>query len=234
MQEVIQLESLIKRDNYTEYVCNKFDMQNKEKVVTSVPMIESEDLEQFNWNIGLILGNSGSGKSTILSRLGRVLTPTYNEEASVISQFTSLTEEEACTALQGVGISSVPTWLKKPHELSNGERARLDLAWTIINTPEGEPIIIDEYTSVVNRLAAMSMSNSLQKWIRRLGKKIILASCHFDIIPWLTPDWIYNLNKQEGGYCEIERMVYSDDEEYTLYSQISEEDQLTNKKEVKC
>jgi hypothetical protein len=36
------------------------------------------------------------------------------------------------------------------------------------------------------------MSNALQKYIRRTNKKIILASCHFDIMEWLLPDWTYS------------------------------------------
>jgi len=39
------------------------------------------------------------------------------------------------------------------------------------------------------------MSNALQKYIRRTNKKIILASCHFDIMEWLQPDWTYSPNK---------------------------------------
>lgn len=44
------------------------------------------------------------------------------------------------------------------------------------------------------------MSNSLQKYIRRTNKKIILATCHYDILEWLQPDWVYDLNK--GGVLE--------------------------------
>ena len=44
------------------------------------------------------------------------------------------------------------------------------------------------------------MSNALQKYIRRTNKKIVLASCHFDIMDWLQPDWIYSPQK---GRLEI-------------------------------
>ena len=44
------------------------------------------------------------------------------------------------------------------------------------------------------------MSNALQKYIRRENKRIILATCHYDIFDWLQPDWIYDLNK--GGTLE--------------------------------
>jgi hypothetical protein len=44
----------------------------------------------------------------------------------------------------------------------------------------------------------------------------------------LNPDWIFNLNKQTNGECEIERLIYKDDEEYALYNNINEKDILTN------
>ena len=61
-------------------------------------------------------------------------------------------------------------------------------------------ILVDEYTSVVDRNVAKSMSNALQKYIRKEKKQIILATCHYDILEWLRPDWIYDLNK--GGALE--------------------------------
>ena len=65
-------------------------------------------------------------------------------------------------------------------------------------------ILIDEYTSVVDRDVAKAMSNAVQKYIRRTNKKIILASCHYDIMEWLQPDWIYSpsrgvLEKKSDG-----------------------------------
>ena len=76
------------------------------------------------------------------------------------------------------------------------------------------------------------MSHALQRYVREKNLKIILASCHFDIIEWLNPDWVFNLNKQTNGECEIERFIYQDDKEYTLYNNINEEDVLTNEYKV--
>lgn len=60
--------------------------------------------------------------------------------------------------------------------------------------------MIDEYTSVVDRDVAKAMSFSLQKYIRRTNKKVILASCHFDILEWLMPNW--TCSPQKGGALE--------------------------------
>ena len=41
------------------------------------------------------------------------------------------------------------------------------------------------------------MSFALQKYLRKHNKKIIVASCHYDILEWLMPDWI--CSPQNGG-----------------------------------
>lgn len=144
-----------------------------------------------------------------------------------------MSEHDVCNLFSSVGLSSVPIWLHKPNELSNGEKARLDLCWTLANAKEGETIYIDEFSSVVNRATSKSMSFALQRYVRKKNLKVVLASCHFDIIEWLNPDWIFNLNKQTDGKCEIERLIYKDDEEYQLYKNINEKNALSNEYIIK-
>lgn len=227
----ITLVSEILNDKYTEYIYNAYDIQNREKTIVEVPLNLGE-CKRKEWQIGIILGGSGAGKSTILSRIGGVIPPTYDFTKAIISNFPTLSEEEVCRLFTSVGLSSVPTWLRKPQELSNGERARLDLAWSLNNSKDGEVILFDEFTSVVDRDVAKSISYCLQKYIRKNNKKIILASCHYDIIPFLTPDWIYNLNKQIEGVVEVEWQIYSDDKEYEEYKQVDDIIILSEKKEI--
>jgi ABC-type lipoprotein export system ATPase subunit len=224
----IFLQSKVLVDNYTEYVCDKFDLQTREEIITEVPLLDTSELSNFKWNIGVLCGNSGSGKSTLLSTLGEPKNPIYDYSKSIISQFPHMSEHDVCELLSSVGLSSVPVWLHKPNELSNGERARLDLCWILANAKENEIILYDEFSSVINRAVAKSMSYALQRYVREKNLKIILASCHFDIIEWLNPDWVFNLNKQTNGECEIERFIYKDDEEYQLYNNINKKDILTD------
>ena len=228
----IMLESLITQDSYCDYVFNNYDIQNKERTITEVPIPSKEDMAQMDkddWNILLICGKSGSGKSTILREIyGDVKPIEYDYNKCVISQFPRLTEEEACDLLCSIGLSSVPTWLRKPQELSNGERARLDIAKAIYEA-NGSIVVLDEYTSVVNRAAAQSMSFALQRYARQKGLKIIIASCHFDIIEWLQPDYIFNLkHRDENNDVEMEKMVYSDNVNYNAFQSVREEDILTD------
>ena len=226
------LESDINSDKYTEYVCDKYDIQDRNKTVTEIPNINIDDLNQLNWNIAILLGNSGSGKSTLLKLFGEPKKIVYDLNKACISQFENVSEEDAANTFFGVGLSSVPTWLRRPNQLSNGEKARLDLAYNIINTPKDELIIIDEFTSVVNRACAKSMSYSLQRYIREQNRKIVLASCHFDIIDWLNPDVIFNLNKQKNLEVETEHLVYKDSEEYNELLNINKDEILTELMEI--
>lgn len=223
--EKIKLISKIEQDKYTEYVSQRYDIQFTEEHITEIPMINEKELNEFEWNIGVICGNSGSGKSTILNKLGEIKKINYDETKAIVSQFPHLTENEVTNLFCSVGLSSVPIWLHKPNELSNGEKARFELAW-ILGNNDGV-ILYDEFTSVVNRDSAKSLSYSLQRYIRENNLKIILASCHFDIIEWLRPDWIYNLNKRDNGECEIEKLIYNDDKEYKLYNSISKTNLLS-------
>lgn len=179
-------------DKYTDHIVNAFDLQVPDrKIEVSIPM---PDIDMGGeWNVGLIVGNSGSGKSTILEELGH--NPNYHVEWSntkpICSNFSPMSPEDVADLFSSIGLASVPNWLKPHRVLSNGEKHRVHLA-KIISAPFDQPIFMDEYTSVLSRDVAKAMSNSVQKYIRKNDKKIVLASCHYDIIKWLQPDWVYD------------------------------------------
>lgn len=206
MSKNIVLKSNIKNDIYTKYIYDVYDIQNREETVTKIPVYLSE-IENFDWNIGLIVGPSGSGKTSILNTLGEINSTDFSKDKPLISNFDWLSPKEACELLSYMGLSSVPTWLRPFNTLSNGEQYRAKLAYTV-GKSNAKYIIIDEYTSVVDRDVAKAMSFALQKYVKRSGKKIILASCHYDIIDWLLPDWIYSPLK-EGALERGDRLRQS-------------------------
>jgi ABC-type lipoprotein export system ATPase subunit/GNAT superfamily N-acetyltransferase len=196
----INLTHKINNDKYTEYIYEAFDIQNKEQ---SNVIVEA-NLEHLpkEWNIGVVYGGSGTGKTTILKNyFKKEMDKSYFDNSkSLISNFDWLEPKDATFLLSAMGLSSVPTWLRPFNTLSNGEQYRANLAYIVGSAKNDEVILIDEYTSVVDRDVAKAMSNALQKYIRRTNKKIVLASCHFDIMEWLQPDWIYSPSK---GRLEI-------------------------------
>jgi ABC-type lipoprotein export system ATPase subunit/GNAT superfamily N-acetyltransferase len=195
----IKLNSSIKNDEYTNYVYEAFDIQNKEETEVEVSFNLSE-AKDFDWNIGVIYGSSGSGKTTILKRMGELSKSVFDGDKPLISNFDWIEPKDATLLLTSMGLSSVPTWLRPFHLLSNGEQYRAGLAYKVGKAKEGEVILIDEYTSVVDRDVAKAMSFALQKYLRKTNKRIILASCHFDIMEWLMPDW--TCSPQKGGALE--------------------------------
>ena len=233
----ITLRSEIVNDKYTEYLYKHYDIQTKDYTATDVPLIPQDDWDKMNsgeWNILLICGKSGSGKSTLLKEIGTPPKLEYDYTKAVVSQFPNLDEEEVCDLLCGVGLSSVPTWLRKPQELSNGERARLDLCMSLYRAREAGIALIDEFSSGVNRDVAKSMSYALQRYVRQKKLKVVICSCHFDIIEWLTPDYIFNLeHKDKDGNVELERMVYADDTDYNVYQSVTWEESLSEPMDVK-
>lgn len=195
----IKLTHPIQNDKYTQYVYDTFDIQNREETIVTIPM-NMGGLSSFDWNIGVIYGSSGSGKSTILKKLGGVKEIKFDKDKPLISNFDWMEPEEAGKVLTSIGLSSIPTWLRPFHLLSNGEQYRAELAYLVASAKDGDTILIDEYTSVVDRDVAKAMSFALQKYIRRENKKIIVASCHNDIMEWLMPDW--TVSPQKGGTLE--------------------------------
>jgi len=132
----------------------------------------------------LIVGSSGSGKSTILKKtLGESFVE-FDNSKSVIENFSSLENGERL--LKSTGLRSIPTWFRPFNTLSNGEAHRAYCALSLDRNIE----YIDEFTSVVDRDTAKSLSNCIRKNFN--GKRLVIATCHRDIEEWLLPDVIYD------------------------------------------
>lgn len=203
MKKVVIVNKVVK-DKYTSYLDEMFDLSKLEyEKHFNVP--ETSDYP-IDWNIGVIVGSSGSGKSTALSVMNPdKLEVVLDNSLGIIQQFQDKSPEEVVEVFNAVGLSSVPTWITPPNKLSTGERFRFDIAYSILRT-DGV-IYIDEFTSVVNRNVAHVVSYALQKYIRKKNRKIVLVSCHYDIIDWLTPDWVFNTARPDDGVVKI---IYGD------------------------
>ena len=123
--------------------------------------------------------------------------------------------------LCSVGFSSPPAWLRPFHALSTGEQFRVTVARTLAESPFRSPSetpspctqgegrgggssnvqtdspefsnisLLDEFTSTVDRTAARIGSSAVAKAVRQRNQKFIAITCHYDILDWLQPDWIY-------------------------------------------
>lgn len=146
-----------------------------------------------SWNIGLIVGPSGSGKTSVARELfGKSIVSAYDwpQDKAIVDGFPAgLGIRDITNLLSSVGFSSPPAWLRPYRVLSNGEKFRVDVARTLAEQPE--LAVIDEFTSVVDRTVAQIGSAAVAKAVRKRKQRLIAVSCHYDIVEWLEPDWIY-------------------------------------------
>lgn len=148
------------------------------------------------WNVGLIVGNSGTGKSTISKELfskNYITHFEYNNKKSILDEMPeNKSVDEISQTLNAVGFSSPTQWIKPYHLLSTGQQMRVDIARAILS--ESETIVFDEFTSTIDRTVAQIGCYAIQKAIAKQNKKFIAVSCHSDIEAWLQPDWVFNTN----------------------------------------
>ena len=151
-------------------------------------------IEDEAWSLGVVVGPSGSGKTSIGREIwgSRSLwRPRWPKDAPVIDAIAADGDFDAATgALAAVGLGSVPTWLRPYHALSNGEQFRANLARLVADAPRRA--VVDEFTSVIDRQIARIGALAFGKAWRRTRGQAVLLSCHYDILDWLQPDWIFD------------------------------------------
>lgn len=149
------------------------------------------------WHVGLIVGPSGSGKSTVARELfGGALVAGYDWPAdkSLVDGFPSRISIKDVTALlSSVGFSTPPAWLRPFRCLSTGEQFRATVARALAEAVAGGLVVLDEFTSVVDRQVAQIGSAAVAKAVRRRKQQLVAVTCHYDVEEWLQPDWILEM-----------------------------------------
>lgn len=198
-------------DKLKAKICKTVDIERTPRVMQMEGIFDvppSERSEEFwevsidlpdEWNIGLIVGPSGSGKTTIAQELlsdylvGEFSWP---DDLSILEAFPKqMSVKDIVALLSSVGFSSPPSWVRPYKVLSNGEQFRVTMARILAESPD--LAVVDEFTSVVDRTVAQIGSSAIQKTVRRMNKKLIALSCHYDIINWIEPDWVYQPHTNE-------------------------------------
>lgn len=163
------------------------------------------------WQIGVVVGPSGSGKSSIGKVIfGENLIHDYTQgwapDRPIIDEIAPDGDfDEVTGALANVGLGDVPAWLRPFRVLSNGEQFRAGLARLICAKPER--VVIDEFTSVVDRQIARIGSQAFQKAWRRTNPngKVVVLTPHYDILEWLQPDWVFDTKTKTFQSGRVQR-----------------------------
>lgn len=195
MKYSVSLSSEASKSYRSTRAANSLDIKIDEKLKHDLS-VEADLAGQ--WKIGLILGASGSGKTTLAKEMfGESVfsesVARLDDSLTILDQMpTDLSYDDCANILLSVGLTSVPCWLRPVRTLSNGQRFRaqvaLALSWKL------PMLVIDEWTSVVDRVVGKIMSACVAKAYRSSSNRIVLVSCHYDVVEWLNPDWIVDCN----------------------------------------
>ncbi len=181
------------------------------------PVIEDFSLLIEPGDVVLITGASGSGKSTLLKLLtssrsglkttmkwkgrfpviGReklgVLDTNFNVSGPLINQVKSKKDiKDAIELLNSVGLTEAHLYIKRPNQISDGQRYRFAIAKLC---DAEKPIwIADEFASTLNSEMAAIVAKGLRKIAYKSGATLILAAPHVNhFIDSLLPNKLIKL-----------------------------------------
>ncbi len=142
-----------------------------------------------------ITGQSGSGKSLLL----RDLVAQMRDEGQKVADLNEIKLEDrpvielvgentthATELLAKAGISDAWIYIRKPSELSDGQRYRLKLAKVMES--DADVWVADEFGAVLDRETAKVVAFNMQKVSRRQGKTLMVATTHTDLGEELGPN----------------------------------------------
>lgn len=146
----------------------------------------------------LITGPSGSGKSLLLRAMVGTI-PLWNQihlnrlrcpKRAVVDCFGRRPLKSVLEILSRVGLAEAGTYLRRPGELSEGQRWRLRLAMGLMRAGRrpGSVVICDEFCSPLDRVTAAVVSRAMRRTITQFAGSAIVATSADDLAGALQPD----------------------------------------------
>jgi ABC-type ATPase with predicted acetyltransferase domain len=161
-----------------------------------------------------INGQSGSGKSLALKELARQMQGEGLKVADLnaielpqvpVINMVGEDIQKAAHYLSLAGISDAWIYLRLPNQLSDGQRYRVKLA-KLIEMRDADVWVADEFGAVLDRVTAKVIAFNMQKQARRLGKTLIVATTHTDLVEELGPSVVI-----EKEFKDRANVVYFED-----------------------
>lgn len=177
-----------------------------------------------------LAGPSGSGKTALLAAIADACPDAIRVEPARLPADRAIVDAVAPRAplagaleiLTACGLGEPRLWLRRPCDLSDGERFRAALARAIghalgraahafgraassgpveaqhaaqrnASRPPISPILCDEFTALLHRRLARAVAHNLRKLVTRRGLVFVAAGAHEDILEDLQPDLIVRL-----------------------------------------
>jgi len=141
-----------------------------------------------------VTGDSGGGKTLLLKAFKNY----FGEEAVSVDDLQVDPEEtlvegvgkdvkEAIEILSLCGLNDAFLFLRRFKELSDGQKYRYKLA-KLVNCKEREVWLVDEFCASLDRVMARVVAFLFQKVARKLGKTVVVATTHDDLVEDFQPD----------------------------------------------
>jgi ABC-type ATPase with predicted acetyltransferase domain len=173
-------------------------------------LFDNLEIDVHQGDVVFITGQSGSGKSCLLREMVSGLRAdglsvgsiddVQFDDRPLIDQI-GATMLEATQLLSFAGISDAYLYIRRPSELSDGQRYRFKLAKLL---EMGSDVwVADEFGAVLDRVTAKVVAYNAQKVARKAGKTLLLATTHTDMIEELGPNLV--IRKRFQDRIEIEQ-----------------------------
>jgi ABC-type ATPase with predicted acetyltransferase domain len=147
-----------------------------------------------------IAGPSGSGKSTLLRHMRRQSHSFWIDvnrlrlpDLPVVDCFDGRPLDQSLPLLSRLGLAEVWTYLRRPRQLSAGQRFRLRLALALCRAAGWPQSIIacDEFAAALDPVTAAIAARCLRRAIGPTSPcRALLAGSREDLLPALAPDRI--------------------------------------------
>ena len=156
-----------------------------------------------DYEIMLITGESGSGKSSILKKMSHGFrAPEVPEEVPLLDIFGDM------GMLSKFGLGDPKIFGLPVSALSEGQRCRAMYAYAFMKS-DGE-LFFDEFLANLDRETAKCIAWNLHKICKRTGRRMVVATSNPDFQDFLRPDVVLEMNAFPRGSCFI-RNDYGDD-----------------------
>lgn len=173
-------------------IAESFGLGLDEKAWT---LYDNLELDIERGDVVYVTGQSGSGKSVVLSELQRQMADAgqrvasiddfvFADDTNVIDQL-GKTTSDALGLLSMAGLNDAYLFVRKPSEMSDGQKYRLKIAKLI---ESGADVwVADEFGAVLDRVTAQVVASNLQRAARAVGATVIVATTHEDLKNALRP-----------------------------------------------